>query len=146
MHLANPCQSYRQVAAQTAPPGQLVLMLYDGAIRFLEQALTGFSKADPAEFHMTVNNNLRRAREIILELNRCLDLSQGGQLAATLNRLYDYFDRRLEESNRKKQPEGIHEVIRRLTLLRDAWATMLRKEDPSPTAAESFAWAGGASA
>lgn len=138
MHSHNPWQSYRQVAAQTAPPGQLVLMLYDGAIRFLERALAGFSHTDPAEFHMAVNNNLQRAREIILELDRCLDLQQGGELAVTLNRLYDYFDRRLQESNLKKKPEGIHEVVRRLTVLRDAWAAMLGKQDPALPVSEPF--------
>ncbi len=138
---AHRCQSYRQVATQTAPPGQLVLMLYDGAIRFLERALTGFSHTDPGEFHMTINNNLQRARAIILELNRCLDRERGGEIAATLNALYDYFDRRLQESNRQKRPEGIHEVLHRLTVLREAWATMLGKPDAPTAVTEPFALA-----
>ncbi|PYJ01020.1 MAG: flagellar protein FliS, partial [Verrucomicrobia bacterium] len=43
--------SYRQVATQTASPGQLVLLLYNGIIRFLEQARLGFANEDPKEFH-----------------------------------------------------------------------------------------------
>jgi flagellar protein FliS len=115
MHVANPWKSYRQVATQTAPPGQLVLMLYDGALRALERSQPGFTMQDPAQ-------------DIIRELNLALNVEQGGEFAATLRRLYDYFDRRLWESNVRKQREGVDEVIRHLTVLRDAWATMLNKQ------------------
>jgi flagellar protein FliS len=122
---ANPWQAYRQVATQTATPGQLVLMLYDGALRFLEQSLTGFAKDDPAEFHQTIGNNLLRAQQILHELNISLNLEAGGDVAANLRRLYEYLDRRLLESNIKKEEAGIKEVIARITVLRDAWAQML---------------------
>src|SRR5882672_12490524 len=125
MKSLNPWQSYRKVAAQTAPPGQLVLMLYDGAIRFLHGAQSGFSKDDPAESNSLINNNILRAQQIIRELNYCLNMDLGGELAVQLRRLYDYFDRRLQESNTKKEPSGIVEVIDRLSELRDAWAAML---------------------
>ena len=125
MRLSNPWQSYRQVAAQTAPPGQLVLMLFDGAIKFLHRAQSGFCKDDPAESNSLINNNILRAQQIIRELNLCLNMDLGGELAVQLRRLYDYFDRRLQESNTKKEPSGIVEVINRLSELRDAWATML---------------------
>ncbi len=117
--------SYRKVATQTAPPGQLVLMLYDGAIRFLDRALTGFEKDDPAEFNETISNNVLRAQEIVHELNASLNLDLGGELAQVLHRLYVYLDWRLMQSNVKKEAAGIQEVIRRLTVLRDAWAAML---------------------
>jgi flagellar secretion chaperone FliS len=122
----NPWQSYRQVATETASPGQLVLMLYDGAIRFLERARQGFAADDPLEFNQTINNNVLRAQAIINELNLALDLDQGGDLAATLRRLYHYMDRRLQEANQHKKEEGISEVVRRLTVLRNAWAEMLQ--------------------
>lgn len=142
MHIANPWKSYRQIATQTAPPGQLVLMLYDGAIRFLEQSLPGFECEDPAEANMTVNNNLQRAQDIIRELSLSLNTEQGGEFAQTLRRLYDYFDRRIWESNLHKRPEGIREVIRHLGVLREAWATMLNNHNhnhnqPSPAATEA---------
>jgi flagellar secretion chaperone FliS len=124
---SNPWQSYRQVATQTAPPGQLVLMLYEGAIRFLEQARRGFAEEDPLEYNQTIHNNTVRAQEIIRELDGALEFKQGGQLASTLHRLYDYMDTRLHEANQFKKEEGIEEVIRRLGVLRDAWAEMLQK-------------------
>jgi|SRR5688572_30170050 flagellar secretion chaperone FliS len=128
MRFSNPWQSYRQVAAQTAPPGQLILMLYDGAIRFLHRAQTGFSKDDPSEANTLINNNILRAQQIIRELNLCLNMDLGGELAVQLRRLYDYFDWRLQQSNAKKEPNGVLEVINRISVLRDAWATMLEGE------------------
>jgi len=131
MNPTNPWQSYRQVATHTASPGQLVLMLYEGAIRFLERALGGFDLEDPVESVATINNNILRAQDIIRELDFSLNMADGGDLAYELRRLYDYFDRVLMESNLKKEPTGINEVIARVTVLRDAWATMLRKEGES---------------
>jgi flagellar protein FliS len=121
----NPWTSYRQIAMQTAPPGQLVLMLYDGAIRFSERALTGFAFTDPGERNATINNNLQRAVDIVRELNCCLNTDDGGQLAQTLRDLYDYMEGRLLESNFKKNRAGVDEVIVHLKELRNAWATML---------------------
>jgi flagellar protein FliS len=125
MHVANPWKSYRQTATLTAPPGQIVLMLYDGALRALERALPGFSCKDPGQANMTIHNNIKRAQEIVRELNGALNMEQGGDCAATLRRLYDYFDRRLWESNLRKRREGVDEVIGHLTELRNAWAAML---------------------
>ena len=129
----NPWKSYKQVATQTANPGQLVLMLFEGAIRFLEQARAGFAFEDPCERNTRVNNNVIRAQAIINELNRSLDMRSGGDLAITLNKLYDYFDRKLTESNLKKEEVGIEEVIHRITILKDAWAQMLLQQCASAT-------------
>jgi flagellar protein FliS len=122
---ANPWKSYRQISTQTASPGQLVLMLYDGAIRFLERALLGFDKEDPADFAETISNNVLRAQDIIQELNYSLDLQRGGSFASNLRDLYSYMDRRLMQSNLEKTPDGIRDVIARLSILREAWASML---------------------
>lgn len=103
-------------------------MLYDGALRFLQQALAGFEQDDPLEFNRTINNNLLRAQNILQELNNSLDLEQGGELAGTLRQLYYYLDDRLSESNLRKTPEGIEETIKRITVLRDAWQEMLANQ------------------
>ena len=136
----NPWQSYRQVATRTASPGQLVLMLYEGAIRFLERAQAGFQLEDPVEYNTTINNNILRAQDIIRELDFSLNVDQGGELAQQLRRLYDYFDRVLLEANLRKDPTGIREVIERITVLRNAWATMLAQQgqptDPKVLTAE----------
>jgi len=128
MVTSNPWKSYRQIATQTAPPGQLILLLFDGAVRFLERGLTGFACSDPAEANMTIHNNFRRAQDIVRELNRALNMKQGGECAETLRQLYNYFERRIWDSNIKKHPDGAREVIKHLTVLRDAWATMLASQ------------------
>ena len=123
----NPWQSYRKVAVQTASPGHLVLMLYDGAISFLEKGLTGFNHQDPLEFNQTINNNIVRAQAIIHEMNARLDMEQGGEISENFRRLYNYFTRRLQQANFKKKKEPIEEVIGHLRGLRDSWAEMLRQ-------------------
>jgi flagellar secretion chaperone FliS len=138
MTTAAPLRSYQTIATQTAPPGQLVLMLYEGAIRFLERALTGFQHEDPLEFNTTINNNVIRAQEILIELNNSLDLHQGGDLAATLRQLYSYMNHQLTLSNTRKSPEGIQDSIERLSVLRDAWSEMLRQQGAAPAAMEHF--------
>lgn len=121
----NPWQSYRTVATQTASKGQLVLMLFDGAIRFLDKAIRGFQEQDPLRFNLEINNNIIKAQAIINELNDSLNMADGGELSQQLRGLYDYFDWRLQEANLKKQDSLIKEVVARLTVLRNAWSEML---------------------
>jgi flagellar secretion chaperone FliS len=132
MRAANPWKSYRETATLTAPPGQIILMLFEGAIHALERSLPGFSNTDPAEANMIVHNNLQRAQDIIRELNGSLNMEQGGEFAANMRRLYDYLERRIWESNLKKNATGVGEAIRHLTVLRDAWSTMLNKQGAAP--------------
>ena len=111
---------------QTAAPGQIVLMLFEGAIRFLERAEGGFIIDDPAESNQTIHNNIQRTQEILHELNMALDLQNGGEIAQTLRGLYEYMDRRLLESNLHKKTDGIVEARKHLTTLRNAWSEMLQ--------------------
>jgi len=134
-------QSYRQVATQTASPGQLVLLLYNGIIRFLEQARQGFLTDDPKEFNETINNNLLRALAIINELNQSLNMQDGGEFSVRMRALYDYFERRLHECNMTKTEPGIVEVLQHVTVLRDAWAEMVQRGSSTGTGAEERAGA-----
>src|SRR4051794_6065378 len=120
----SPWNSYRQVALQTAAPGQIVLMLLEGAIRFLDRAEAGFGLEDPADANQTIHNNIQRAQDILHELNMALDLQNGGEIAQTLRGLYEYMDRRLLESNLHKKQDGLDEARRHLSRLKEAWAQM----------------------
>jgi len=135
----NPWQSYRKVATQTASPAQLVLMLYEGAISFLEKGLMGFDYTDPLDFNQTISNNVLRAQAIIYEMNSRLDMKQGGEIAENFRRLYNYFYRRLQEANVKKKKEPIEEVIMRLRVLRDSWAEMLQRGPATAAVSDSIA-------
>jgi flagellar protein FliS len=128
-----PWDSYRKVAAQTATPGHLVLMLYDGAIKFLEKALTGFAHTDPRLFNETISNNIIRAQAIIQEMNGNLNMRTGGEIADNFRRLYSYLHRRLFEANLTKRREPVEEALSRLRVLRDSWAEMLRQGPNQPT-------------
>ena len=121
----NPWLSYRQVATKTATPGQLVLMLFDGALRFLDKALVGFDLDDPLDSNLAINNNILKAQEILRELNMSLNMEKGGEFATTMRRLYNYYDLQLSQSNLQKDPAGVELVIRLLSVIRGAWAEML---------------------
>lgn len=131
MNAYHSVKSYTQIAAKTAPPGVLVLMLFDKALRSLQTALTGFDYQDPKQKNETIHNNIRHALDIIRFLKNSLNLEAGGELAATLRNLYFYFEDLLVKSNLKKRRDGVDEVIRHLEGIRNAWATMLvsQKED-----------------
>jgi flagellar protein FliS len=128
MNITNPFKSYTQIAAQTAPPGVVILMLYDRALRALDTALAGFEYADPRQRNETIHNNLRRAVDIVRLLNNSLNLQEGGELAGTLRNLYFYFEDLLVKSNMQKRREGVDEVISQLKPIRDSWAQMLEQQ------------------
>lgn len=126
--LRSPLQSYKTISLETAPPGQLVLMLFDGAIKFLERAKLGFGIEDPVAMNETVHNNITRAQDIINELNSTLNMDQGGEVAVVLRDLYVYLDNRLFESNIRKESQGVQEVIDRLGTVQAGWSEMLELE------------------
>ncbi|MBI5381743.1 MAG: flagellar export chaperone FliS [Opitutae bacterium] len=123
-------RAYHAQSVLTASPGQLVLMLFDGALKFLSLAKDGFNQPEdnPRRFEQ-INTNLQKAQNILAELQGSLNYEAGGDMSVTLDRLYDYYSRRLFEANVKKRIEPVLEVERFLKELRDAWAEMLRKED-----------------
>jgi len=125
-------QTYKSAAVNTATPNSLLLMLYDGAIKFMRIADKAFECEDPLEFNQTIHNNLVKAQNIVRELRGAL-ISNGegeeGDLVNNLIALYDYFDRRLQEANIKKNREIVGEIITRMSELREAWAEAHTKEN-----------------
>lgn len=109
-------KAYRDSAILTAPPERLVVMLYDGANRFLIQGATALRAGDLA----LMNDKLRRAEAIITELRATLDLSQG-EVATNLESIYSFCQRLLLEARLKRDPEKIDHVAKLLCELRDAW-------------------------
>jgi len=127
MTTAHPyARAYQTQSILTASPGQLVLLMYDGALRFMAQARAGF--ATPEEDFsriQKINTALLRAQAVIAELRANLDMKAGGDLAANLDRLYDYYLRRLQEANIRKDEAPVIEVERLVRTLREGWAEML---------------------
>jgi flagellar protein FliS len=123
-------RTYRANAVLTASPGQLVLMLYDGALKALAIANEAFKAPDEDMRRIeTINTQLLKAQAILTELQSGLNMEAGGEFARTMHRLYDYHNRRLLEANIRKQIEPVIEVERLVRDLRDAWAQMLAQQD-----------------
>lgn len=118
-------QQYKSTNVTTAGPLTLVLMMYDGAVRFIQQGIDAIEKRD----YEGANNNIIRAYDIVSELAAALDLSQG-EVAENLKRLYDYMLTRLVEGNVRKDPAPLTEVIGMLKELREAWEQIARGEGP----------------
>lgn len=114
---ANPYKQYKQTAVETASPERLVIMLYDGAIRFLRQAKDAVEGNRIEE----ANSFIGRTQDIINEFIVTLDLSVGG-IARNLFSLYDYWNRRLIEANLKKDPQILLEVLGQVEEMRETWA------------------------
>jgi flagellar protein FliS len=109
--------SYRESAILTAPPEQLVIMLYDGCHRFLLQAISAMREGSFAE----AGERLGRATAIIDELQCTLDLA-AGEVAQRLAGIYVFSRRHLAEGLCERDPEKFAQVDRLLGQLRDAWA------------------------
>lgn len=121
---------YGNQQIEGASPEQLLLLLYDGAIRFLNEAL----RALPEEDLETVNSKLIKAQNIVAELMSSLDMKVGGELAENLFRLYEYLHHRLIQANLKKDAEMIEEVLGHLKDLRETWRQAIaiaKKEEPT---------------
>lgn len=114
--LANPQQKYQQLAVQTASPAKLLLMLYDGAIRFVKQGIAGIESKD----WQTANENLIKAQRIVNEFIASLNFEY--EISKQLNQIYEYMVRLLIEANMKKNKAAAEEVLEHLNELRDAWA------------------------
>jgi len=139
MNSANKLNAYRVAAVNTSSSENLVVMLYDGAIRFLGIAIKAFDREDPLDFNFTVHENITRTQAIIRELNRSLDPEKAGELGDHLVSLYDYFDSRLQEANVQKNKEIIEEIRTRLTELRDAWNESINQLNEAPALAATLA-------
>jgi flagellar protein FliS len=116
--LATP-NAYRESAVLSAPPELLVVMLYDGARRFLFQA--GVAMRD-RQIELT-NVKLRRAEDIIQHLRDTLDMDQG-QIPANLESIYVYSLRQLRQARFQKDPAVIEHVSSLLGQLREAFASI----------------------
>jgi flagellar protein FliS len=118
-------KSYKAQSVQTASPGKLVLMLFDGCLRFTLAAKKAFDEEEFTKRNEDINNNLIRAQNIVTELQSSLDMSVPGDLPGTLFRLYDFVMHKLQQANLKKDPVPIAEAEKIINELRDAWAEML---------------------
>ena len=124
----NGYQVYRQTQALTAAPGELVVTLYRGAVRFASAAADAIDARDLQGAH----NNLVRAQAIVSELMETLDFERGGELAHNLLVIYDYLNRRLVEANLRKDAAVAREVEQHLRELLPAWEQVAGRPPATP--------------
>lgn len=120
--MPNPYQQYQTTQVQTANTDELIVLLCDGAVRFLTRARLALDEGrlDSA------SSGLVRGQEIILELLAGLDYERGGELATNLGGLYRFLYDTLLQANLKKDTDKINAVIRLLDSIRDAWRTVVK--------------------
>ena len=98
---------YKQMQIKTASPGKLLLMLYQGAVKFMKLAKKNIKEGKIEESH----KNIIKAQNIILELQSTLNKEQGGQIAVQLESLYDFIYRELIQANLNKNTKHLDNVI-----------------------------------
>jgi len=113
-------QAYREASVMTASPEQLVVMLYDGAGRFLRQAEGAMNGGGT---WLQASQKLSRAEAIIDELLATLDMD-AGEIAERLQAIYVFCKTRLIEARLERDAGRVDQVARLLAELRDAWATI----------------------
>ena len=110
-------QAYRENAVMGASPVQLVVMLYDGALRFMEEGKRAIESRDLE----TQNSKLQRAQKIVIELMTTLNFQQGGDIARSLVSLYAYVIGELVEGNMADDAKRIDNAMKTMKELRDSW-------------------------
>lgn len=112
--------AYANNKVTTASPADLVLMLYEGAIKFCNIAIVAIEKKEIEKAHI----NLVKAQNIIIEFQASLDYKYA--TAKDFNEVYTYLLARLREANMKKDVEIIEEVLKHLRTMRDTWKEVMR--------------------
>ncbi len=121
---SDPTNAYKDTQIHTASREQILLMLYEGAIRFMKQAKAALEEKDFEIAH----NKIIRAQDIVTELMASLDLEVMGDVGNDLYRLYDYALHNLVQGNVDKETTNIDEAIKVMEQLQEAWDTVINKQ------------------
>lgn len=113
--------AYANNRIMTASPAELTLMLYEGAIKFCNIAITAIEKKDVEKAH----NNIVKVENIITEFQATLDHKY--PVAEDFDNVYKYLHQRLVEANIKKDTEILEEVLQHLRTMRDTWKEVMQE-------------------
>lgn len=116
-------QQYKATAIQSASKEKLLLMLYEGAIKFTKKAMIAAEAGKVSDRAA----NIGRAYDIVLELNNTLDHKVGGKIAADLEQLYMFITEQLTKANISGDPEPLKSVLKLLETLYDGWTKAVEK-------------------
>jgi len=122
--MQSPYKNYIKQEVEGATKGKLVLLLYDGAIKFMRIAVKAIDEKNIQDSH----NNIMKAQNIIYELMSTLNMD-AGDISKNLLRLYDFMVWQLIEANREKSKDKVESVIKLMSNLREAWREVVQKEE-----------------
>lgn len=115
--------AYKQSSVETATPEKLLLMLFNGGIKFLRQAQAALGEKDFAQADVY----LGKVQDILTELMTTLDMEKGGQLSVNLYQLYDFYRKEVIAANTKKDGAVLGPVLEFFQEFRDTWAEVAQK-------------------
>ncbi len=124
MYGKNAYQQYQNIQVTTVDKGRLLLMMYEGAIKFLKQSRAGLEANDLVKFCRF----LSKSQAIIAELMNTLDFEKGGQIARDLERLYDFMLFYLTEANLERSGEKVTTVIGLVETVYSAYKEIIEGE------------------
>lgn len=116
-------EHYRQQQILNASPAERVVLLYDGAIRFMMITKMAITEKDIQKRY----DNALKARNIISHLQETLDMEKGGEIATNLDNIYTYLLHQFPEID-KNNLESVEEVLKHLKILRESWAKIAMGE------------------
>ncbi|MFO8063910.1 MAG: flagellar export chaperone FliS [Spirochaetota bacterium] len=116
---ANPVDAYRQTRIKTANQGQIIVMLYDEALRQIDVAKA--SLESQTRQLDRIHNAICKTQDIFTELMTSLDFENGGELSQNLFNLYMYFNNQLMQANINKDDSYLDQIRPLIVSLRDAW-------------------------
>lgn len=134
--MKNAYQKYKNTSITSASKEKILLMLYEGAIKFVKRALKACEDKNIAERGL----NIGRACDIVTELNNTLDHNIGGDISKNLEQLYTFITDQLTKANLTGDPNFLNNALKILETLNEAWVQAVEKikkgEGPNPEASK----------
>ena len=130
---------YRQTQVTTVDKGKLIIILYEGAIKFIREAIKAQENGDIPLKASSIN----RALDIITELNQSLNMQEGGEIALNLRRIYKFWNDHLLKAKVSRDGAGLSDVETMMVSLAQAWQVVC--QDPEAAKVTPKETAGGAS-
>lgn len=132
-HAARGAQAYIQTHVNSRSPLELVVMLYEGLIRFTGDARSAIERRDLVAKRAAMS----RALAVLAELQSTLNMSEGGDVAQSLDGLYTYMNGRLLDGSMKNDVAPLDETLKLASTLREAWAEIAARGVAEPVASQA---------
>ncbi|MCB0391177.1 MAG: flagellar export chaperone FliS [Bdellovibrionales bacterium] len=126
----NPFQKYKNTSVESASKEKLLLMMYEGAIKYVKKAILAIEQGNIAERGI----NIGYAYDVIMELNNTLNHEVGGEVAMNLEQLYLFMTNELIKANIKADKEKLQSVLKILETLYEGWVQAIEKLKKEATA------------